>query len=325
MNRKDYPLVFSHSRTALKYGLLSVELPANCRILVPEYTCDALVQPLDDLGISPVYYPTFNNFTPDWTSLHQLVQKGCHAIIMIHYFGQPQDISRFQEFASSYNLYLIDDNAHGYGGLIGDQELGTFGDIGISAPRKILSLKTGGLLYLNRPSLNIIDEGLLDYPKWRVANIISKGLSKLPNLQRAVRVLGTKTKDISNPTSFRDFPVGDWIAMTNDIEAILENDWKSTRRQRLQNWDSWTSFIQKMDLNPVWANPEDRTCPWALPVYCIDLEDRNRWLRWGRKRHLDFFTWPSLPSSTIEIDGESVERWKRLFCISLSDSVPDDI
>ena len=58
---------------------------------------------------------------------------------MVHYFGQPQDISRFQQFCKQNDLILIDNNAHGHGGDIDGNLLGTFGEFGISSPRKNLN------------------------------------------------------------------------------------------------------------------------------------------------------------------------------------------
>src|SRR5207253_7011257 len=69
-------------------------------------------------------------------------------IMMVHYFGIPQDINRFIEFAAHNKLFLIEDNSHGYGSSYDNKPLGTFGDIGISSPRKSLPILNGGMLYL---------------------------------------------------------------------------------------------------------------------------------------------------------------------------------
>ena len=69
---------------------------------------------------------------------------------MVHYFGFPQNINKFQELSKKKSWFLIEDNAHGHGGYYNNELLGTFGDIGISSPRKSLRLNSGGILYINK-------------------------------------------------------------------------------------------------------------------------------------------------------------------------------
>ena len=54
------------------------------------------------------------------------------AILMVHYFGRPQNIEKFTYFCQHHSILLLEDNAHGYGGKYKNNYLGTFGDIGFS-------------------------------------------------------------------------------------------------------------------------------------------------------------------------------------------------
>ena len=52
------------------------------------------------------------------------ISNKSRALIMVHYFGVPQNIVKFINFCLKHNLYLIEDNAHGYGNKINkDKEL----------------------------------------------------------------------------------------------------------------------------------------------------------------------------------------------------------
>ena len=314
---------FAHARTALKYGLSSLGVSSTGGVLVPEYTCSALTQPIDNLGLFLEYYPVLDDFRPDWNVLNKLVNREIRAIVMIHYFGQPQDVARFQEFAQRNNIYLIEDNAHGYKGSIDDRELGTFGDIGVSSPRKMLMLKTGGVLYLNRSGLIVGGKKLGRYPKWGREKMISKSLSYFPMFRMAIQSKIRMRHDLSNPDSFRDKPVSDWSMDPSDARKIQSVDWSNIKRERSANWASWIRFAKTYGLKPIWTHPKDGTCPWALPMYARDLEERNLWLQWGWGKYMNFFPWPSLPSSVIKMNGISVQRWKRLLCFPL-DSGPQD-
>ena len=86
-------------------------------MLVPGYICDVVLHPLEDLGIQVKFYPVDDSFVPDWEVLETLQNDGTvHAFLLVHYFGQPQDIQCAKEFCNKHRLWMIEDNAHGYGG-----------------------------------------------------------------------------------------------------------------------------------------------------------------------------------------------------------------
>ena len=54
---------------------------------------------------------------------------------MVHYFGYPQDILRFQKLKKEKKIYLIEDNCHSLNINHRGKVLGYNGDIGIDSPR----------------------------------------------------------------------------------------------------------------------------------------------------------------------------------------------
>ena len=78
---------FSHGRTAFKYGLKSLNLKKNDSVMLPEYICDVLLDPLKDLGIKPIFYEINNDFTTNWQSLKKRYKKSVKALVIINYFG----------------------------------------------------------------------------------------------------------------------------------------------------------------------------------------------------------------------------------------------
>jgi hypothetical protein len=259
----------------------------------------------------------YDSFDPDWNALNKMVNKNISAIVMIHYFGQPQNILRYQEFARNHKLLLIEDNAHGYKGVVGGCELGTFGDIGISSPRKILMTKTGGVLYINRPSVTANIQQLTLYPWWKVDNLIGRAMKKVPTLHAAVQKKIRMRQEFSNPSAFYDPPVGEWLPDPADAIKIQAVDWDALKFERAANWRSWLRLTTKYGLQPIWEKPKNGTCPWALPMYASSLEERNRWLQWGWRRNVDVFPWPSLPTPIVQKNGTSVQRWMKLICFPL--------
>ena len=125
---------FARARTALKCGLQLLGVEAGSVVLVPDYLCNVVWHPLLQLGLQVKTYPVLDNLSPDWVALEKIQQprRPAWALLMVHYFGQPQNVDDFRRFCSRHHLKLIDDAAHGHGGKHRGQLLGTLGDIGIS-------------------------------------------------------------------------------------------------------------------------------------------------------------------------------------------------
>ena len=153
---KESPVFFAHARTAMVHGLRLCNISKDDIILIPDYICSVVPQSISNV-CRYVYYTVKNDFIPDWRQLHELVEDETKAIMMVNYFGQAQDVEKFINFAREYSLLLIEDNSHGHSGLLNGRVLGTYGDIGISSPRKIIRTNTGGILYLNHDLVSAPD------------------------------------------------------------------------------------------------------------------------------------------------------------------------
>ena len=159
------PLFVAHARTALKIAFLQIGIQSGTKVLVPDFICDVVLHSILQADMIPVYYPLVQDLAPDWSALESIVANSeCRALIMVHYFGQPQNIEQFRAFCSCHNLLLVEDNAHGYGGLLAGRSLGTFGDVGISSPRKILGTSSGGVLHGANAKSSKFVQGMKPFP-----------------------------------------------------------------------------------------------------------------------------------------------------------------
>lgn len=314
-----YPPLFAHARTALKFGLLKSGIVSGTKVLLPDYVCDALVHPLEQMGIVPVFYPVTDELVPDWTALDDLSRQFlCSAVVMVHYFGQPQDIARFREFAEKRGLLLVEDNAHGHGGLYEGHLLGTFGDIGISSPRKIVDAAYGGALFLNGKRAGPQGQ-LRRLPPGLARQCAKKVLRVFPKLRPVILWLTGKDPDYTNPGASAEPVVPDAIADRFSCRVVESSDWTAIAARRREAWNAWSDFAVSHGLRPVFSQVHPESCPWALPVYARDATERNDWLRWGRGESVPVFPWPSLPKSVLRHNAACLERWHRFFCFPLKD------
>ena len=194
------PVFFAHARTAFWYGLQQLPMEHGQIILVPDYICEVVLHPLEDLGIQPVFYPVDDSFVPDWEVLKSLQSSSpAHAFLLVHYFGQPQDIERARDFCEQHGLWLIEDNAHGHGGNYNGQPLGSFGDIGFSSPRKQLQSASGAVLYMHGKPLDQTLKGLPSYPVSQVKEILRHLIRPFPRIKAGLLRMLKPEPDFSNP------------------------------------------------------------------------------------------------------------------------------
>lgn len=315
-----HPDLFAHARTALKFGLLKSGIRSGDRALLPDFVCDVVVHPLEQLGIAPVFYPVTDELVPDWAALDELSEQfECRALVMVHYFGQPQDIARFRDFSAKRGLLLVEDNAHGHGGFYEGLPLGTFGDIGISSPRKIIGTAYGGMLFLGGQPVE--PEGSLPrYSPKPMRQFAKKLLHAFPTIRPHLTKLLGRSPDYTDPFAFAEPVIPAGIADRISCRKIGSSDWRAIAARRRDAWDAWSDLAVGRGLKPVFSRLHPESCPWALPVYAKDAAERNDWLRWGRREGVSVFPWPSLPENIIKHTSPCVERWHRLFCFSLNDS-----
>lgn len=308
-----------NARTALKLALQQIPLTLVHRILVPDFVCDVLLHPIIRAGFLPEFYPLIDNLSPDWDRLESIASEAsCCAIIMVHYFGQPQDIERFRSFCAYYNLLLIEDNAHGYGGYLGGKPLGGFGNFGISSPRKFLGTPSGGILHGVSTESSELLKSISPFPICRPFQLSKSAIRMIPGFESTVRALINRHSNWDDPRLFRESLKPDYGIDCFSYRRIVNADWPHLAYRRREVWSDWSIFIDSVGLVPVFSNVHPESNPWALPVYAKSVEERNLWLRWGAFHRISIFPWPSLPEQVILSAGGALDRWSKLLCFPLA-------
>ena len=285
-------------------------------ILLPEYICDVVLHPLNQLGLKYRYYSVNDRLEPRWDELPDLVNEQTRAFMMVHYFGQPQDISAFQSFCIKHKLLLIEDNAHGHGGMLNGQLLGTYGDLGISSPRKIINTFSGGTLWLKDLESNH-KQDLLSYPVPFIKRYKNSLLNSYPNLKYSIRKVLKNRPQYEDSRAFRE-PIMQDYAIDSWSESIIEQiDWNELRKTRQAVYYNWQNFALENGLTPVYSELNPEANPWCFPAYAKNQQDAIKWFSWGWDHNKHVFSWPSLPVEILEKQGESLDRWERIICFGI--------
>lgn len=317
---------FAHARTALKYGLMTLGFKKGDRILVPDYICEVLLHPIRELGLEAIYYPIDDSLNPQWEALDLRAQEiKCRAIVMVHYFGQPQDIGRYQELCATHNLLLLEDNAHGFGGTIHGKPLGTFGDLGIASPRKILNTTSGGILYIHGKER--LPPPLQPYRMGKVERLLRKSFDQWPRLKVGASILARRLPNFSDPSTFRESVVPDMLADKSSTKIISSvttgQSLQKLALRRRERWTSWERIAHETGLQPVYSNVHPESSPWAFPAYVESSKQRDRILIAGLKKGIIFFPWPSLPAEIVQLNEKPTKRWHNLVCVTLHQDPPE--
>lgn len=316
---------FAYARTALKYGLMSLGFKRGDRILVPDYICEVLLHPIRELSLEVIYYPISDSFEPQWEALEFIAREAkCRAIVMVHYFGQPQDIGRYKKFCAGHDLLLLEDNAHGFGGMIHGKSLGTFGALGVSSPRKILNIASGGILYINGEEQQ--PPPLPPYHRGSGERLLRKSFELWPRLKVGASILARRLPDFKDPSTFREPVVQDLVGDKDSSEVISDiitnQSLQKLAQQRRARWAAWQNMAPSIGLQPVYSDVHPESSPWVFPAFVKSAQQRDRILYSGLKKGIIFFPWPALPTEILQLKGKPVSRWHNLICVSLHQDPP---
>jgi hypothetical protein len=308
---------FSRARSALKYGLLSLGFKEGDQLLVPDFICDSIFHTPVDNSYTFKFFEVSDDLKPTWDQMDFLITPKVKAILMVHYFGQPQEIDKFLEFSRKHNILLIEDNAHGHGGLYQGKRLGTFGHMGISSPRKFINIHGGGELILKTDCYRTPIPDLPSSEPIKNINFISLFLDRFPNFKNNLRKTLKRRPLYENPLEFQENTIKDTCLDQGTIELIKSTDWHAVGHSRRERFLELRKIAVQNGLQPLYDTPASQSNPWCFAAYASNQNEASSWFDWGWKNNISVFSWPTLRQEQIEdANNKAYNRWKRLICFS---------
>ena len=316
--------LFSHGRTAFKYGLIYLGLKKNDKIMLPEYICDILLDPLKDLGIKPIFYEINENFTTNWKSLKKKYQNSVKAIVVINYFGFEEEKKKFSVFCKNKNLFLIEDDCHSF--KMNRKNISNYSDVEFYSIRKLFTKTySGGVLKINNqknvtPKLHlklnkykantkIILNNFLENNFLVFKRFIKKKILKMPNY--------TKLNSIKNEKINEDLLIDDLSK-----KFFFKKKFNKIKKIRHRNYRIWKKLCKKnKSVEIIKRNLNKNNIPWVLPVYVKDFEIRKKIFNFGWQNGYSIISWPSLPNNLLNKRNKKI--WNKLVCFN-TDRAPND-
>ena len=316
---------YSHGRTAFKYGLISLGLKKNDQILMPEYLCDVLLDPLRDLGIKANFYEINSDFTTNWNCLNKKKNKKIKALLFINYFGFEENKIRFKNFCKKRKIYLIEDNCHSL--KLNNKYEKSTSDFIFYATRKIVkNTYSGGILNINKKNNNNIF--LQQKQKAYKINLFIKLNFIFENnfliIKRFLKYILFKRPMFEKIGCIKNYRVvDDYLIDKYSKKILLKSNLQAIKSTRLKNLMLWKKICLRNKLiMPIKRKLKKNTIPWLYPVYVKDQILRKKIFLYGWKNGYSIISWPSLPKKLINRRNRKI--WSKLVCFE-TDRAPRDL
>jgi len=148
--------------SAIHLALSIIGVEKDDIVLTSTFTFVASVNPITYVGATPVLIESESetwNMSPQFLekAIKDCLAKGVKpkVILLVHLYGMPAKLDEILEMAYKYDIPLIEDAAESLGSRYKNQQLGTFGKIGIYSfnGNKIITTGSGGAMVSNNKTL----------------------------------------------------------------------------------------------------------------------------------------------------------------------------
>jgi len=135
--------------TALHMTLVAMGIGAGDEVLVSDFTFPASGNAIAQTGARPVLVDCVpGRFDMDPADLERRVTERSKAVMVVHPFGQPAEMTAINAIAARHGLKVIEDSACGLGAYRPEGRCGALSDAGCFSfhPRKLLTTGEGGMI-----------------------------------------------------------------------------------------------------------------------------------------------------------------------------------
>jgi len=204
--QQPYCVGVANGTDALEIAIEALNLPKNSDIIVPANSFISSAESVTRSGHRVVFADCDSkDYTLSVQSVASLITSNTSAIIPVHLYGYPCDMTGLMTLANTYGLKVIEDCAQAHGALYQGRPVGSFGDIATFSfyPGKNLgaygdagAIVTGDALLANTCKM-IANHGRLE----KYNHLFEGRNSRLDGLQAAI--LSVKLRHLPSWTSQR--------------------------------------------------------------------------------------------------------------------------
>ena len=155
----EHAIGVSSGTAALLLAMKSVGIGPSDDVFVPAHTFFASVSPVLELGANPVFVDVDSDrYTIDTDDLLAKAEAAENptAVVPVHLYGQPADMSGVHSVASDHDMTIIEDAAQAHAAEHEGKQTGSLGDVGCFSfyPSKNMTVAgDGGMLTTDDPDV----------------------------------------------------------------------------------------------------------------------------------------------------------------------------
>jgi perosamine synthetase len=149
-------IAVSSGTAALHLAIRALNIGSGDEVILPSFTFIAVANAVRYEGATPVFAdidPITLNIDP--TSVEAAITTRTRAIIAVHTFGIPAEMTALMQIAERHHLAIIEDACEAIGSTYNGKLVGTFGDIAVFGfyPNKQITTGEGGAMLVRDPQL----------------------------------------------------------------------------------------------------------------------------------------------------------------------------
>lgn len=123
-------IAVANGTDALEIALEALELPPGSEVIVPSNSFIATSEAVTRSGYEVVFADVDETYTLDPDSVASLITDRTAAVVVVHLYGQPANMTALVTLCRANNLRLIEDAAQAHGAEVTGRRVGAIGDIG---------------------------------------------------------------------------------------------------------------------------------------------------------------------------------------------------
>ena len=183
---RRFAIAVSSGTSALHLAFLALEVSRGDEVILPSYTCVALLHAIDLVGAQPVLVDIdLEDFNLSVKEVKKKIRRKTKAVIIPHAFGQP---ARMEELLD-LKVPLLEDGTQALGARVGRKRVGSFGGLSVFSfyATKMMTTGEGGMVLTDSRRLAERLYDLRDYDKKETYQFRTN--SKMTDLEAAMGIV----------------------------------------------------------------------------------------------------------------------------------------
>jgi len=153
---RKYGVAVSNGTAALDIAVEALGVGSNDEVIMPTFTIISCIAQIIRSGAKPVLVDSDPiTWNMDVSQIEAKITSKTKAIMIVHIFGLPVDVTPIQILAEKYGLKIIEDAAQMHGQIYKGKPCGSFGNLSTFSfyPNKHITTGEGGMIVTDDPVL----------------------------------------------------------------------------------------------------------------------------------------------------------------------------